>query len=387
MQPPYKEAYAVPVGSGVPMAEVVHGHVNNNEQQQHFPPPAPPPSAGVGVASPPPPVPQYDAQGTADFLRAHKWNAGLTDTFLRNLQRMPIRYIIADDSGSMVASDGHILMKDSLGNERLVGSSRWSELCEALRFHAGVARAANAPTEFRTLNSLAPILVGTADPEGLEYYRFLDFLKNSSPGGSTPLCKHVGEIVAKIRQLAPALRAANQRACVAIYSDGEATDGDLVEAMKPLQSLPVWVVVRLCTDEQRVVDLWNNLDTQLEISMDVLDDWRGESLEVFSGNPWLNYCEPIHRCREFGLELKEFDMLDSNLLSFEQLRSFCAFLYGGSVDSFPHPEISWSDFVSRVEAENDKLPKIWNPRTGQAENWISISKLKSAYGKSSCSIS
>ena len=38
-----------------------------------------------------------------------------------------------------------------------------------------------------------------------------------------------------------------------IASDGEATDGDIAAALRPLRDLPAWVVVRLCTDDDRVV--------------------------------------------------------------------------------------------------------------------------------------
>ena len=60
-----------------------------------------------------------------------------------------------------------------------------------------------------------------------------------------------------------------------IATDGESTDGNLADAMKPLEELPVWVVIRLCTDEDSVVEYWNNIDSQLELDMDVLDDLNG----------------------------------------------------------------------------------------------------------------
>jgi len=33
---------------------------------------------------------------------------------------------------------------------------------------------------------------------------------------------------------------------------GAATDGDIEQAMRPLRDLPVWTVVRLCTDDDEV---------------------------------------------------------------------------------------------------------------------------------------
>ena len=56
-----------------------------------------------------------------------------------------------------------------------------------------------------------------------------------------------------------------------IASDGEATDGDIAAALRPLRDLPAWVVVRLCTDDDRVVQYWNEIDEDLELDMDVLD--------------------------------------------------------------------------------------------------------------------
>jgi hypothetical protein len=53
-----------------------------------------------------------------------------------------------------------------------------------------------------------------------------------------------------------------------------------VEAMRPLQQLPVWVVIRICTDEDKMVDYWNTVDGEIELNMDVIDDPRGEAQEI-----------------------------------------------------------------------------------------------------------
>ena len=42
--------------------------------------------------------------------------------------------------------------------------------------------------------------------------------------------------------------------------------------MRQLENLPVWVVVRLCTDEDKMVNYWNNVDSEVELNMDVIDD-------------------------------------------------------------------------------------------------------------------
>jgi hypothetical protein len=267
-----------------------------------------------------------DEISAREFLSANNWPAGLQTTFLRNLIKVPIRFFICDDSGSMAINDGKKIVSDGR-NSKLVSCTRWNELTAALQFHCSLAHAAGAPSEFRMLNGAAPIVVGDRerDPLGLNMQAMQTVL-TGSPSGGTPLCRHIGEVSAQIRAMAPQLRANGQKAVVVIATDGESSDGDVATALRPLKDLPAWVVIRLCTDEESIVKYWNNIDNVLELDMDVLDDLTGEAEEVHEHNPWLTYGEPMHRLREFGIAVKEIDLLDETRLSPDQIRQFASFL-------------------------------------------------------------
>ena len=168
-------------------------------------------------------------------------------------------------------------------------------------------------------------MLGIGDDNGQRYRELLQHLEQS-PNGGTPLCRHISEIVAQITALAPQLRANNQKAAVIIATDGEASDGDIASAMVPLRNLPVWVVIRLCTGEDSIVNYWNNVDGQLELNMEVLDDFESEAQNISKFNNWFTYSEPFHRMREFGVLLKDLDLIDEAPLSTDQMRSVVALL-------------------------------------------------------------
>ncbi|RYH17235.1 hypothetical protein EON65_28860, partial [archaeon] len=77
--------------------------------------------------------------GAREFLSGCKWPAGLQDTLVKNLTCIPYRIFICDDSGSMVASDGHRLIGNSPQDMAMVQCSRWSELVASLQFHANLS--------------------------------------------------------------------------------------------------------------------------------------------------------------------------------------------------------------------------------------------------------
>lgn len=219
----------------------------------------------------------------------------------------------------------------------------------------------------------------------------------TQPTGCTPLTKRIVEIKEEVSAMASQLRENGQRVAIIIATDGLPTDDHgrgriaeqriFVESLRGLEGLPVWVVIRLCTDDDDVVSFYNDLDTVLELSIEVLDDFVGEAKEVYSENPWLNYALPLHRLREMGYHDRVFDMLDERKLSKSELRDFCGILFGlDSFDGVPDPSLDWLGFVNCVERLLKKEKSLWNPIKNKAKPWISIRKLNRAYGNSSCVI-
>lgn len=370
---PSSEVYAIPVSPSAPGAS---NGIN---------PPIPPPTAPA-TSTLLNELGDVNEGGALEYLMQWHWPKGLQNIFISNLKKIPLRFYILDDSGSMSSNDGHRLV-DSPKGKTMVGCTRWEELTCSVKFLAGVAKASGAATEFRVLNGSAPIMIGNGDANEADRYQILMSLLSDSPGGGTPLCKHVREVIEKIRPMEDQLRANGQKVCVVIASDGESTDGNIAEAMRPLRSLPVWVVIRLCTDDERIVEYWNNIDNELELEMDVLDDFTGEAQELFEHNPWLTYGEPMHRLREFGVPVKEIDLMDETSLSMDQIRRMCTIIFGGYIEDYPHPEADFAGFLAVIQKNNNSLSKVWNPISQRMTDWINIAQLKSVGKKGSCTLS
>lgn len=157
-------------------------------------PPAFAPASAPSEASIPSFSGAINEAGAREYLTACRWPVGLQDTLIKNLQKIPIRYFICDDSGSMCANDGHKLVGSSPSTTKLISCSRWAELSASLMFHSGLAHAAHAMSEFRLLNGSPPIVVGQ-NADGGQLATFQGRLE-ASPGGGTPLCRHIREVSA-----------------------------------------------------------------------------------------------------------------------------------------------------------------------------------------------
>ena len=259
-----------------------------------------------------------------EFLTASLWPEGLQEAYLKGLRSTgPVTFIV-DDSGSMSISDATRFVKQ--GTKMVPTTcSRYAELQDSITFHASLANSAKVPTTFRLLNNAPPIVIGGPTDNGSAYGRLLQAL-DLPPSGGTPLCAHVRDFVEEVGRQAATLRAEGKRAKLIIATDGEPSDGNLAAAMAPLKSLPVLIVIRICTNEKKVVDYWGALDKDVELSMDLIDDLNSEAEDVTDLNPWLFYSEPIQRFREAGSQVREMELLDEVKFTADQIRNFCILL-------------------------------------------------------------
>jgi len=223
-------------------------------------------------------------------------------------------------------------------------------------------------------------------------------MAGTNPGGVTPLTDRAEEIYMVVDSLRAQLEPEGKKVAIILATDGLPTDNQghhneyvkklFVDSLRRLEGLPVWLVIRLCTDEEDVVEFYNNLDAQLELSMDVLDDFCGEAEEVFEHNSFLNYTLPIHRMREMGFHSRVFDMIDERTLTMGELRELCVLLFGiENFDGVPDPAVNWQGFLDDIKTMLAKEQTAWNPIKKRMMPLLDIKKLNKMYGdKKDCVI-
>lgn len=191
----------------------------------------------------------------------------------------------------------------------------------------------------------------------------LELMQRSHPIGQTPLLQHIKDIIQEIQPMRATLLSSGKRVAITICTDGvpsDATRPVFLEWLRKLEALPVWLVIRLCTNEPHVVDFYNDLDSELETSVDVIDDFQGEALDICRQNPWLNYGMPLHRARERGFHLRVLDFLDECPLSTNEQKEVCSILYGkDKMTDCPDPGVDLSRFRSRIDALQKEEDPQW----------------------------
>jgi len=344
---------------------------------------------GTPIAIATPAYPEMDKpRTTTDHLLARGWPPGLTTSFADSIDAFPVRYIIVDNSGSMQMNDGSKLVSTSSGL-RTVSSTRWDELGDVVEEIGMVVHSLHAETHFHLLN---PCHVGQFFKlEGSSPNVDLATLKRAmgtSPTGTTPLTEAVQRVTKAIAPSAEKFSANGQKAVVVLASDGLPNDPkSFLSALQELQRLPVWLVVRLCTDEDHVVQYWSDLDAQLEAPLETLDDVHGEAQECYEKNPWLTYAPSLHLARTMGLQDKLFDLLDEQALLPSQAKTLIEKILG--CPELPEPEVDMAGFRAALKDALGRAPNVYNPVTKSMKPWIDVSALNRVLnkGKGGCAVS
>uniref|UniRef100_A0A7S2R6Z9 VWFA domain-containing protein n=1 Tax=Eucampia antarctica TaxID=49252 RepID=A0A7S2R6Z9_9STRA len=336
-------------------------------------------------------------------LRERGFTRGLAKTIDENKNMCPLRIWIVDNSTSMKRIDGHTFVENGESKNLLLKPcSRWEELQDTLEYHARMAALLQAPTVFRLINKprgrVGPQIFGVADKfETLtesDLKLALNTIRNASPSGVTPLCRYMYDIKDELAKIAPDLQAKGQRISIIIATDGVPTDekyfGEFTSALKSLQKLPVPVMltIRLCTDDKITVDYYNKLNSQLELYVDVLDNYIREAEKVHRYNKWVNYTLPLHRCREMGLCDTSLNLINERRLTRKELYNFCKILFGAeNFTEASDPNYDAKAFLSVIKQMVKEEDKSWNPAKKKVTEIVDEERLVKIYRKSPCTIS
>ena len=367
---------------------------------------------------------------------------GFTPTLARNVllarsrEHLPLTIWIVDNSASMRARDGRKLVRtQSQDDVRHVSCTRMEELKETVAYHAQMAALLEAPTKFLMLNGsddgAYPQELSIAE-RGSEWIdddmeHFSENFARVRPKGATPLTNHLLRIYHSLLNTPT-----EGKIVLVLATDGKPTDTlgfvapsvdrHFEKALKQLQS-KAWIVIRLCTNDDTILKYYQKLDDELELSLEVLDDYTDEAKEVYQFNPWLTYSLCLHRCREMGMschpKFRFLDWLDERPLARneigEVLKGTFGLIENNNSDSYTDKEYEtiiklsmstqsdkdWNNFCELVQREQDTLALQrknktktkhnddtelkaffpWNPIQKRTTHWVDIGKLKRHGGK------
>jgi len=326
-------------------------------------------------------------------LQQKGFTRGLAKSLGPNLEIFPKRFWVVDNSYSMTTRDGHRLELANNSTIRDIPCTRWDEIKDCVHYHEEMSNLLGSPTEFRLLNRPRNTHINQVFSAGEEGARshLKSTLEGVTPDGITPLTEHVKRLKQEIQEMSSHLKAQGQKVVIVLATDGLPLDKEssglpeakqkFLDAMRSLEGLPVWIVIRLCTDEDEIVSFYNDLDDNLELSLEVLDDYDAEAEEIYEHNKWLNYTLALHRTRELGFHDRVFDLIDERPLTKGELRQFMSILFGeDQFDGVPDPTIDWFGFEKEVVRMLEKEEPTWNPIMKRVLPIIDLKEMNKKYG-------
>jgi len=330
----------------------------------------------------------------------------------RSRANLPLTIWIVDNSASMRARDGRLLVRTkSQDTVRTKTCTRMDELRETVAYHARLAALLEAPTKFVPLNPSdsgaypREFSIAERGPDWIEedMDELDEYFPKVRPKGATPLTEHLLRIYLSLEHL-------QEKIVVVVATDGRPTDilgfvspaidKRFTDALKKLQT-KAWIVVRLCTNDETVLKFYQTLDDQDELELEVLDDFIDEAKEIYKNNPWLSYGLCLHRCREMGMSchpmFKFLDRLDETPLSREEIatvsKTFLGFVnseHESVVELVSHSDEDWKAFCDTIGDEQERLDirrqkfndhelmsfYPWNPIRNGRTHWMDLQQLR-----------
>jgi len=188
--------------------------------------------------------------------------------------------------------------------------------------HAEWNAKVGVPSEFVLLNSFTSRDYTRVDAQRgnvqTQIEQLQTTLERSGPWGTTPLTECLQHLRHRLRSSAPELQQKGAKVMLILVTDGvpNGTRAAFAASIRELASqLPVHVVVRLCTNDDSVNDFYDKVDKEVELSLDILDDFQGEAKNIRQYNPWLTYPKILHTVREAGTCSKLLDSIDERPLT------------------------------------------------------------------------
>jgi len=342
--------------------------------------------------------------------------SALLSAVMVNYQSCDSHLVVIDNSSLMEARDGHVGRKGSDGSTKRVDKlTRWEELQEAMSFDCKLASKCWIPTKFWLLNEPSGVMAGNSKTFSLCWTKPEDvvdemnhiklMMKNATL--DQPKCelgKRISQVTKIIEKQAPRLLECDKKITVVFYTQGIPTNSkgqtgptirqDFRRQLWTLIKLPVKIIVRLCTDDEKAMAMFNAMDSRFD-SIDVLDDYWGEAMEVYLHNPWLTYSKGLHRLRESGLAPDILGDLDERPLTLDEVHQLCILLFIGDDTSIhlplaPYQPTSirqlrraswvqnWFPFITALEGLVKKEELQWNPIKKKMMPWIDLDKLESS---------
>jgi len=320
--------------------------------------------------------------------------SGMAEVVAKEDSRVGMRIFILDNSGSTGDDDGLYVPKLRPGDVNVEAQpcTRWEEIKRMAIDQAELNAQAQIPCKFFLLNpsqgsdwddlkagedycEINP-LHGNLQEQVQAVKRMLD---NSGPTGTTPLAECINAVGVHMEAEMESIIDEDQRAYLVLVTDG-LPDGGMDEMVQEIRKLcaeyPLFVVVRLCTSEQDVVDYYNEVDEEVEFSLDVLCNLESEAREIQQVNPWLSYFPELHSIREGGTNLRLLDLLDERPFTGDEIAKFIQMIMHCKGDN-PMPE--WRDLDKYMQAlkELDRCrPKVYNPCARTMKSMIDIEEVR-----------